>query len=326
MNKCQSFENVTNEEKRLIQLIWKETKKLNIDNISRTNAYLEYYIQNKEICWAFLAHMVSRNAGWCMCDLEGQWFPSLLQKDDRDDIFTIYEKANWIIFQDAFPQLLLYQYCVKVKRPMFHLLKYFHVSSFMEQEWNIFWEWGEKRRLMVSLIINEQNVIQEPIIRNSQFRKREFHSIHFLFQDWLHFSSVILPTCKGTLYGASVSGFLNVNRRIELGKKLSIILFEPNLYSLFYDFAQRTVHTGSRSDYECYLMKKPARQTPMLRMIYPIVEHGIHEYDDWFNRSKIKRSWYKEPKQKYPWVLTEWFEQKQKQLKKMALLKMVITD
>ncbi|UOK59912.1 DUF2515 domain-containing protein [Bacillus sp. OVS6] len=31
-------------------------------------------MRNPEIRWAFLASMVSRNAGYCMTDLKGTWF------------------------------------------------------------------------------------------------------------------------------------------------------------------------------------------------------------------------------------------------------------
>ena len=99
----------------------------------------DFIHQNREIHWSFLASMVSRNAGWNMCDLEGKWFPIFYEKEMRERLFLTYERANWLIFQDAFPQLLLYQYSTKVKQAMFHLLKYFHVSSFMEREWNYFW-------------------------------------------------------------------------------------------------------------------------------------------------------------------------------------------
>ena len=59
-----------------------------------------------------------------------------------------------------------------------------------------------------------------------------------------------------------------------------------NLYPLFYEFASKTVHTGSRYDYECYFMKNSKRDTPFLRMVYPVIKHHIHEYEDWAMKKK----------------------------------------
>lgn len=68
------------EEEKLITRIRLITDKCNLDNISRTNAYLRYYNKNQEIQWAFLASQVSRNAGWNMCDLNGLWLPQLVSQ------------------------------------------------------------------------------------------------------------------------------------------------------------------------------------------------------------------------------------------------------
>ncbi|KOP83203.1 DUF2515 domain-containing protein [Cytobacillus solani] len=309
------------EEIELITQINKKTKRCNMDNISRTKAYHHYYSKNPEIKWSFLASMVSRNAGWNMCDLEGTLFLRALDKGFRKKLFFTYERANWLIFQDAFPQLLLYQYSTKIKRPMFHLLKFFHVSSFMEREWQMFWEERHVNRLMTSLIINEQNVIQKPVIKHPVYESTVFRSFLFFFQDWLHFSSVIFPTCEGELFGASVNGFKSVSKRIDLGKRLADILFEKMLYPRFYEFAYRTEHTGSRFDYEQYFAQKKIRTTPFLRCTYPIVKHHRHDRRDWSRSGRIKKKWIKEMvDHKHPIQITDWYEKKQDQLKKGVYL------
>jgi hypothetical protein len=322
----QTIDKLSYDDHRLVQFILNETNKYNRDNISRTDAYFRFYDQHREIHWSFLANMVSRNAGWNMCDLEGQWFPHLLKKEIRERLFITYERANWLIFQDAFPQLLLYQYSTKIKQPMFHLLKYFHVSAFMEVEWHYFWLHRDYWRLLVSLIINEQHVIHKPVIDHPFYSNKVFRSFIFFFQDWLHFSSVLLPTCNGSLYGVSVSGFKDVNNRIDLGKRIATILFNEQLYPLFYKFASKTVHTGSRYDYECYFMNRKKRDTPFLRMIYPVIQHHIHEYKDWSERKRILKKWYKKTPQRDPLMLNKWFEHKQKQLHKAVLIKKLIVD
>lgn len=302
-------------EKKLFRHIQMEVYQHNLDNISRTNAYLTFFQQHSEIKWSFLAHMVSRNAGWNIGDLEGKWFPHVIGQEKRQQLFQTYERANWLIFQDAFPQLLLYHYSTRKRRKMFHLLRYFHVSQFMVQEWQHFWERGDKDRLLIALVINEQNVIQKPVLQKPFYRKRIFHSYLFAFQDWLHYSCVLFPTLKGELYGASVNGFTSVDKRIELGKRLADTLFESDLFPHFYEFACKTEHTGSRFDYEQYIDPMSIRTTPKLRTQFPIINHHIGKQEDWSRKKKIKKQWLeKNARPEKPYPLTTWFKKKQRKL------------
>jgi len=314
-------ETISSEEERLVNEILFLTKKYNADNISRTEAYFSFYNRHPEITWSFLASMVSRNAGWNMCDLEGEWFTKIIEKQSRDELFLTYERANWLIFQDAFPQLLLYHYSTKMKQPMFHLLRNFYVSNFMEREWACFWKEKQKNQLMIAQIINEQNVIQQPVIQHPFYKNKVFKSPLFFFQDWLHFSSVLFPTCEGELYGASVNGFKSVTKRIDLGKRLANILFDKNLYPLFYEFSSRTVHTGSRHDYEQYFKNPPKRSTPFLRCTFPYISHQRRDMKDWSRKSSIPKKWtQKSIKHVHSVKLTDWYADKQKQIKKCAYL------
>lgn len=313
--------NYHSSEIKLIEHIQKVVKTCNMDNISRTEAYLNFYQLHREIRWPFLAHMVSRNAGWNMCDLEGKWFPLVINQQKRKSFFYTYEKANWLIFQDAFPQLLLYHYSTKKNKPMFHLLKHFHVSSFMEREWHHFWNKKDIERLMIALIINEQNLIQKPVIEHPILKERVFKSPFFQLQDWFHFTSVLFPTMDGRLFGESVNGFESLDKRINLGKRLANILFHKDLYQLFYEFAIRTVHTGSRYDYEQYFISRRGRNTPFLRMVYPVIGHSVHVYDDWSKERKVKKKWMNpNVKNHEPIHLTKWFKKKEKQLQMVILI------
>ena len=302
-------------EETLVQKIYLLTKKYNLDNISRTESYLHYYIANKEIKWAYLASQVSRNAGWNICDLQGSWFSKVLSAEKRRQLFYLYEKANWLIFQDAFPQLLLYDYSTKYNKPLFHLLKYFSVSSFMEKEWNVFWEKRNQQRLMTSLIINEQNVIEKPIIKNHDYKREVFHSLAYLFQDLFHFSAVLFPTLEGCLYGSSVADFTSLDKRIEFGKELANILFHSDLYEDFFRFSTAKTHTGSRRDYECIVYPQHKRDTPILRLAFPVIQHKKEESADWSQLRRKKRVWQRPvvPKAN-PQELTNWYRDKQEQL------------
>ncbi|CAM3888628.1 DUF2515 family protein [Mesobacillus zeae] len=312
---------LTSEEAQLIRIIRKETSALNIDNISRTAAYLEFYLNKPDMIWAFLASMVSRNGGYNMCDLEGDWFPRLIGNEKRRLLFFAYERANWLIFRDAYSQLLLYKYSTKFNRPLFHLLRHLDVSEFMEKEWYLYWNRRNRKRLLTALIINEQNVIHNIVIKHHLYRKKVFRSSLFSFQDFLHFSSVLLPTREGELYGASVNGFRSLHKRINLGKRLASILFDPEHYPRFLDFAITTEHTGSRYDYEQYFHSRKKKDTPFLRCTFPIIEHHFHSQKDWYSSTKFHKSWIEgDVRHIHPIKLTHWFTEKQRSLHMMITL------
>ncbi len=316
------------QEMNIINEIKKHTEKSNVDNISRTQAYAAFFERNKEIKWSFLASMVSRNAGWNMTDLEGIWFPKSLSKNYRHTLFLTYERANWLIFSDAYPQLLLYEFSKKNNQPYFHLLKVFLSSTFIETEWELFLKLRDENRLMTAQIINEQNLIQKPVMEHPFYKEKVFKSFIYMFQDFFHFSSVLFPTKEGDLYGFSVHHFRNATKRIELGKRLAWLLFHPEYYPSFYCFSKSTEHTGSRYDYEQFVNPKKIRDTPFLRTTFPIIEHKREVTVDWFNDdlSKVKSSWYKEVKKQDKINITNWYKHKQKQLRVGIAIENLLTD
>lgn len=311
----------------IICKIESETSEKNVDNISRTEAYFTFFKKNPDIKWSFLASMVSRNGGWNMCDLEGMMFSQLLNAETREQLFQTYERANWLIFHDVYPQLLLYQLSKKLSRPLFYLLPYFRVSGFIQKEWQRYWNKKESARLMNALIINEQNVIQSPVLEHPIYKSRVFHTLMFSFQDWLHFSSVLFPTCGGELYGACVSGFRSLSKRIDLGKRLALILFDHRLFPYFYEFAEKTPHTGSRYDYEQYfkLPFQTQRETPFLRTVFPVIKHHQHQYEDWSSTRFISPLWlHFQARNRHNIHLTDWYFSKKEQLKLLLQLKKVL--
>jgi hypothetical protein len=305
-------------EMQLLYSIKVQTAKGNRDNISRTKAYEQFFNVHPEIQWSFLAGMVSRNAGWNMCDLEGIWFSHLLSSKYRLQLFLTYEEANWRIFQDAYPQLLLYHYSTKYGRPLFHLCHYFFITKFMTNQCKSFWKHRNREKLVTALIINEQNIIEKPVIKKQSF---VFHSLLFLLQDWMHFSTVLFPTCNGKLYGSSVSHFRNIDERINLGKKLANLLFSKELFPLFHEFSCRTEPTGARFDYEQYRKRPRYHETPMLRGVYPIIHHKAEKIEQWDSNKKIKKEWFIKPKWEEDPMLTDWYDHKQKQLHTAVMVK-----
>ncbi|WP_338324503.1 DUF2515 domain-containing protein [Anaerobacillus alkaliphilus] len=314
------------QEKKYIELIKKITEQGNIDNISRTVFYDDFYLRNKEIIWAYLASIVSRNAGWNMTDLESEVFRELIPQDYREILYLTYERANWLIFLDAFPQLCLYEISKNAGKPLFHLLKFFHVSKFMEEKWQEFWVHKDINRLCTALIINEQHVIQKPVIDDPFYSDKVFRSLPYVIEDKLHFSTVFFPTLKGKLYGYSVHGFTKVRNRIELGKRLAWLLFHPQYRQEIRKFASKVKHTGSRYDYERYVKKIKRKRTPTLRSTYPVIAHHRSNLSDWYSEKQQKKieQYFLPPKVIRKVDLTDWYYKKQQQLELAAKIEHVL--
>lgn len=275
-------------------IIMEQTIQNNIDNISRTKAYQNFYYEHPEIKWAFLASMVSRNAGWNMTDLQNEPFSTMLHQHQKDELFSTYERANWLIFSDAYPQLYIYSLSKKRGTSMFHLLSTFNVSTFMKMEWERFWHTKDQNRLVTALIINEQNVIQHPVILEPFYKRHVFHGLPYLSQDFFHLSAVLFPTLTGKVYGSYVHDFSNLTKRIKLGKKLAALLFHPDYYESFLAFSRFVEPTGSRYEYEKFFSEKMPKY-PMLRSLYPVISHQDNIRREWYvSRRSIRKKWWKE--------------------------------
>jgi hypothetical protein len=246
-------------EDRLCAVIEKETERFNRNNITRTMAYWTLYKSYPELHWAFLAHLVSRNGGWCMTDLQGQWLPHLLSKQRIEAIFDLLESCNSLIFGDAYPQLRLYAESKRKGRDLFYLLPRFGVSAFMSPFWDKFWSDGNPIPLTVALVINEQNFIQSRVVQDDRYRREVFASFSFRSQPLLQLNQILFPLRMAKwaekkspirLAGRVLENFEDLRERIEFGKSLYGLLFGyPDVLQGATLFAEQTVHTGSRADY-----------------------------------------------------------------------------
>ncbi|MEH7237449.1 DUF2515 domain-containing protein [Bacillus sp. JJ1562] len=305
---------LTLEEQFLIQQIKEMTRKLNQNNVTRTKAYLDFYNAHPEIHWAFLGHMVSRNGGWNMTDLKGGQLSRLLTRKEAQVYFSFLERGNWLIFQDAFPQFLLYEASKLYQQNLFYLLPHFHVSVFMESVWNDFWVRQDKYTLTVAQIINEQSYLEDRVISNSHYKKEVFDTLEFKLQDLLDLNHILFPfeeKGKVRLIGQTLHQFKSVRERILLGKRLYSILFadEKRLKSVE-NWAKKVQHSGSRKDYwphifnhvdeglpgfllksrvkSCELTKgSPRIYSPRLEMAWRNRKHKPAEIGDWYKDWEI---------------------------------------
>ncbi|WP_143414508.1 DUF2515 family protein [Halobacillus massiliensis] len=246
---------LSSEDEKLIKEIRNHTRSKNQNNITRTQAYFDFYKKNPEIHWALLAHLVSRNAGWNMTDIKGEYLPKMLTYKEQVDFFAFIERGNWLIFQDAYPQLLLYEESKKQNRPLFHLLSRLHVSKFMKPFWDSFWKDHSSQELTFALIINEQQYIEERVVQNNQYKQTVLNTTLFKLQDVFDFNHILFPYMtplqkKTKVVGGTVHHFSSVEDRIVFGKGLYDLLFSiQSRLQQIVSWAESNPHTASRKDF-----------------------------------------------------------------------------
>ncbi len=266
------------DERELAERIRAQTKAANRNNVTRTEAYRQVYERHPELHWAFLAHMVSRNGGWNMTDLKGELLPRLLGADEGESVFLFLERCNALIFQDAYPQLLLYGESVKRRKNLFHLLPLFHVSRFMKPFWDHFWQRRDSVMLTIALIVNEQHYIEHRVVRSKWYHDHVLGTIFFRAQSWLRLNQIVLPyaphpersarsrSVHPKLAGLILKDFSDLEERIGAGKTLYGILFGiPEVHAGALRFASRIKHTASRADYWPHLFAKTGKTPAGIR-------------------------------------------------------------
>ncbi|OCA87907.1 hypothetical protein A8F94_08735 [Bacillus sp. FJAT-27225] len=303
---------LSEKDKQRIHLIKEQTRLLNQNNVTRTQAYFQFYLQHPEIHWALLGHMVSRNVGWNMTDLKGELLTKLLPEGDQKAIFPFLERGSWLIFQDVFPQFLVYDLSMRGSREMFHLLPFLHISTFMESMWRYFWRSGDSYTLAIAMVINEQSYLEKRLIQNNHFKKTVTGTVSFKMYDFLRLNNILFPYCSGeksekaSLAGVTSRYFTSLHERILVGKELYSLLFQrEKILGQVLKWAHEHPHTGSRKDYwpdlfndvnesyprslykrrvkNCELRKGAERlYSPPLKYAWPNTHHEGAERGDWF--------------------------------------------
>ncbi|WP_225445721.1 DUF2515 family protein [Paenibacillus arenosi] len=292
---------LSRDERELIQYIKRSVRNANRSNITRTAAYLRIYTSHPELHWALLAHMVSRNGGYNMTDLKGEWLPAFMNSEYRHWSYRMLERCNALIFHDAYCQLLLYASSRKSGKSLFHLLPFFGVSAFMTPVWDTFWIQPNSPLLTISLIINEQNVIEGRVIQNPTFQQHIIQRKDFLAHGLLQMNQIIFPTqtphatSPARLVGLTLERFDNLEERIAFGKQLYTILFDiPDVLEGVQKFARAVPHTGSRADYwpHRFTLDKLALRrdrsittaySPRLVDVWQDEQHAPIEVGDWLH-------------------------------------------
>ncbi|QPC46523.1 DUF2515 family protein [Mangrovibacillus cuniculi] len=281
------------ETRELVKNIQKKTETNNRNNVTRTAAYLSFFHANPEVHWAFLAHMVSRNGGYQMTDLKGDILPSVLSSKEIDLTFSLLETANAWIFKDAYPQLLMWEFCKKKKEDLFPLLSLFSVSKFMIEKWQQAFqqEIFPSMFMTCSLIINEQKMLQTRLLDQSSSYVDLFHSLKYRFQEKMGWTDIVFPKktfWKNSLYGISIDSFLDDRSRIQTGFSLYKLLFQSNdKVASYLSFATNQPHTASRQDYWPFHFSSNRQKNN--RIFSPSLKHA---WEDRSIRPMPTQDWY----------------------------------
>lgn len=301
----------------LVAEIRRRTAAANRNNVSRTAAYLAFYREHPEVHWALLAHLVSRNSGWSMTDLCGEWLPRLIDEQDIRSFFWFLERNNWLIFHDAYAQLLLYAEMKRTGTDLTHLLPHLGVSRFMQPVWREFLEKQDSVRLTRALIVNEQQYIEQRVVRKPFIREQVLANLTDQVQSELSLNQVLFPykahpaDRRLSIVGIASNRFPAVRQRISTGKTLYRLLYaDDQRHEAIVRWAERIPHTGSRADYWPHLFSPkphdeiaapvyvpridgtalrpgcPKLYSPVLSAVWPDVEHAPADGVDWYRDEK----------------------------------------
>jgi hypothetical protein len=236
--------------------------------------------------------MVSRNGGYNMTDLKGEFLSKLMTKKDRHTFFSFLERGNWLIFQDVYPQFLLYEESMEQNKPLFYLLSHFNVSAFMETLWNHFWRTQDSYIHCIGMVVNEQNYMEDRVVQNQHYQKEVLYKLEFLLQDLLSFSHILFPYGKESLKGQTLHQFQSLHERILLGKRLYFVLFNnKDFLNQVIAWAKAHHHTGSRKDYWPHLFNDVNEGTPGFSYPLRLKSCRLRKGARKFYSPKLEHSW-----------------------------------
>lgn len=293
---------LSRDEREMVRYIERAVRNMNRSNITRTAAYARMYNTYPELHWALLAHMVSRNGGWGMTDLQGSLFPSLMTGEHRLWTYRMLERCNALIFQDAYPQLMLYSASKRHGRSLFHLLPLFHVSSFMTPFWESYWIQPNSPMLTIALIINEQHVIEGRVVQHADYIRHVIGRKDFSMHGWLQMNQVFFPVGRPlqtepmALYGLTLERFDSLKERIAFGKRLYALLFDvPEVHAGVLQFMRAVTHTGSRDNYWPHRFSHVRSKSHELGKLYSPklvdawqdMQHAPIEPQDWLRHDHV---------------------------------------
>ncbi len=214
-------------------------------------SYLELYAfareRGVELPWIFMAHLVSRNAGYLMTDLGAALDdPSnVFTRESTEELFALLERANFLIFHDAW----------------FHVLHHLlgrtgelgdETPRFIRERWRAYEEAAAagvspelERSLVMDLVTNEQNLIEHRVVHHPRFPRAR--AMIAFFEGVGREAPIVLPETDARI---TVGAFARIERRVEAVRRIfDEVLAERATRERLFRWAMEHPHTGSRVVY-----------------------------------------------------------------------------
>lgn len=167
----------------------------------------------------------------------------------------------------------------------------------MQPFWNEFYVKKNSKGITVAMIINEQYMLEERVIKGIYHSTSLLQELPYKLPENLGFTTIFIPYKLSKKYryrlsGKTVNEFEHVKKRVELGKELYQILFEERYISETIKFSHNQPHTGSRSDYWDFLFTKLENAnekllSPALESVWEDVTHQYTNKVDWFQQKDM---------------------------------------
>jgi hypothetical protein len=218
----------------------------NRDNVTRTESYRELYAFTRangpDLPWILMAHLVSRNTGYFLCELAERSAGRRAKGDDAsadamESLAMLLERGNHVIFNDAWRHVIAHLR----RRAGMAPIEGTGTTAFMERAWQRYEREGGERQLVLDLVHNEQNVIERRVVHNERFAPglRVLQFIEMSGRERpLHF--------PGDYADIRVGGFGELEKRIEAGRRIFDEVVGPHRDALF-AWASANPHVGSRA-------------------------------------------------------------------------------
>jgi Protein of unknown function (DUF2515) len=243
----------------------------NVDNVARTESYLELYAvsrgQGTELPWLLMAHMVSRNAGYLMCDLGSALHDQRTRRTPTvtgviENVMAMLERANFLIFYDAWHHVnvhLLGRQQQPGRTSAFMRAAWIRHQTALSRAQGAVADRTIERELVMDLVHNEQHFIERRVVHNPRFAAG-LATVEMIEREGrekpMHF-----PIGESDI---RVGGFADLTRRVATGARIfDELLADRSKRDAIYAWARTHAHTGSRQVYG-------GRPGPPLREVWPV--------------------------------------------------------
>jgi hypothetical protein len=249
----------------------RELEERNCDNVGRTESYLELYAWTRahppELPWLFMAHLVSRNAGYMMTEIATRLPESPDPSFTRmaENLFLLLERGNFLIFHDAWHHVTRWleggaSALTSPRTPTFMIEAWArYARAVVEQGATT----AVERALVLDLVHNEQHFIENRVVHHADFVPGA--GLLAMIEASGREKPLVFPVPEGEPRSEiRVGEFASRARRIATGQRIfDEVVADRARRDAMFAWATAHPHTGSRGVYG-------GRPGPGVREVWPL--------------------------------------------------------